>query len=125
MTDTSRFLPEIPCDLPGGPRPMIAVVDAKAGHARELRAEIEEEAASVRREPGCLLLTSAAKPGALRTQAVLVIVFFLIAIARAWQLIGTRGSMLLSVIAETAEQHRAGGASDPEPSDRRGTTAAR
>ncbi len=33
---------------------MIAVVDARAGHARELRAAIEELAAAVRREPGCL-----------------------------------------------------------------------
>ena len=54
MTETSRYLPEVPADLPGGPRPMIAVVDAKAGHAGQLRAAIEELAAAVRREPGCL-----------------------------------------------------------------------
>ena len=33
---------------------MIAVVHARAGHARELPAAIEELAAAVRREPGCL-----------------------------------------------------------------------
>ncbi len=54
MTDTSRYLPEIPGNLPAGPRPMIAVVDAKPGHAPELRAAIEALAAAVRREPGCL-----------------------------------------------------------------------
>ena len=54
MTDRSRYLPEIPAGLPGGRRPMIAVVDAKTGHAPELRAAIEELAAAVRREPGCL-----------------------------------------------------------------------
>jgi hypothetical protein len=36
VTDASRYLPEVPGDLPGGLRPMIAVVDAKAGHADEL-----------------------------------------------------------------------------------------
>jgi hypothetical protein len=61
------------------------------------------------------LLISAARPGALRTQAVLVIAFFLIAIACAWQLIGTRGSMLLSIIAETASRHRADRTSGPQP----------
>jgi hypothetical protein len=71
------------------------------------------------------LLTGTARPGALRTQAVLVIVFFLIAIARAWQLIGGRGCRLLSIIAETASQHRASSASDPQPSDSRGPAAAR
>jgi hypothetical protein len=65
------------------------------------------------------LLAGAAKPGALRTQAVLVIVFFLIAIARAWQLIGARSSMLLNVIAETASRHRADRTSDPQPSGTR------
>jgi hypothetical protein len=65
------------------------------------------------------LLTGAAKPGALRTQAVLVIIFFLIAIARAWQLIGARSSMLLSVVAETASRHRAGRTSNPQPSGTR------
>ena len=54
MTGTTRYLPEIPGDLPAGPRPMIAAVDAKTGHTRELRAAIEELAAAVRREPGCL-----------------------------------------------------------------------
>jgi hypothetical protein len=29
VTDASRYLPEVPGDLPGGPRPMIAVVDAR------------------------------------------------------------------------------------------------
>ena len=54
MTGTTRYLPEIPGDLPAGSRPMIAIVDAKTGHTRELRAAIEELAAAVRREPGCL-----------------------------------------------------------------------
>jgi hypothetical protein len=54
------------------------------------------------------LLTGTLGPGALQTQAILVIVFFLIAIARAWQLIGARGSKLLSVIAEIAHRHQAG-----------------
>jgi quinol monooxygenase YgiN len=54
VTDTSRYPPRVSDDLPGGPRPMIAVVDARPGHARELRAAIEELAVSVRREPGCL-----------------------------------------------------------------------
>jgi len=54
VTDSSRYLPRVSDDLPGGPRPMIAVVDARTGHARELRAAIEELAVSVRREPGCL-----------------------------------------------------------------------
>jgi quinol monooxygenase YgiN len=54
MTDTSRYLPELSRDLPEGPRPMISVVDAMTGHVPELRAAIEELAAAVRREPGCL-----------------------------------------------------------------------
>jgi hypothetical protein len=62
------------------------------------------------------LLTTAAKPDALRTQAALVIFFLLVAITSAWQLIGAHGGMLLSVIAETASRHRADGASDPQPS---------
>lgn len=33
---------------------MIAVVDAKAGHAPELGAAVQELVAAVRREPGCL-----------------------------------------------------------------------
>jgi hypothetical protein len=75
------------------------------------------------------LLVGATRPGALRIQAVLVIAFFLIAIAGAWQLIGARASMLLSVIAETASRHRADTASDPQPSrtlqghQRRGVSA--
>ena len=69
------------------------------------------------------LLTGAGKPGALQTQAILVIVFFLIAIGRAWRLIGARDSRLLSAIAETAARHRADSTSDPEPPGRRGTTA--
>jgi len=59
-------------------------------------------------------LTSAPGPGSLRTQAFLVIAFFLIAIARAWRLIGGRGSRLLSAVAETARR-RADPAADPEP----------
>jgi len=70
------------------------------------------------------LLAGAARPGALRTQGVLVIVFFLIAITRAWQLIGGRDRKLLSIIAETAKRHQADSASDPEPPDSCGTTAA-
>jgi quinol monooxygenase YgiN len=55
MTDTtSRYQPQIPANLPAGPRPMIAVVDAKPGHAPQLRTAIEELAAAVRCEPGCL-----------------------------------------------------------------------
>jgi quinol monooxygenase YgiN len=38
----------------GGDTLAIAVVDAKAGHAAQLRAAIEELAAAVRCEPGCL-----------------------------------------------------------------------
>ncbi len=71
------------------------------------------------------LLNSAAQPGALETQAVLVIVFFLIAISRAWRLIGGRGSKLLSVIAETAQRHGADSASDPASSGSRSTAADR
>ena len=71
-------------------------------------------------------LNSAAQPGALETQAVLVIVFFLyIAISRAWRLIGGHGSKLLSVIAETAQRHGADSASDPASSGSRSTAADR
>jgi hypothetical protein len=59
------------------------------------------------------LLTGAARAGALEIQAVLVIVFFLIAIERAWQIIGGRDSRLLGVIAEIAG-NRTGGAADPD-----------
>lgn len=55
------------------------------------------------------LLTGATRPGAVETQAILVMVFFLLAIERAWQTIGGRDSRLLSVIAETA-RNRIGGA---------------
>lgn len=48
------------------------------------------------------LLASTGGPAALRTQAVLIIFLFLIALERAWQLIGGRTSRLLSVLAETA-----------------------
>jgi hypothetical protein len=50
---------------------------------------------------GSCLLTGAPRPGALGTQAVLAIVFILIAIERAWQIIGGRDSRLLSVITES------------------------
>lgn len=53
MTGTAAYLPDIPDDLPAGPRPMLAAVDALPGHADELRAAITELAAAVRREPGC------------------------------------------------------------------------
>jgi len=39
------------------PRPMIAVLDAKPGHADALRQLITELAAQVRREPGCVTFT--------------------------------------------------------------------
>jgi len=69
------------------------------------------------------LLADAVRPGALGTQAVLVIVFILIAIERAWQVIGGLGSRLLSVITESA-MHRAGGTADPErPNGAEVTTA--
>lgn len=58
------------------------------------------------------LLAGPVRPDPLDTQAVLVIVFFLVAIERAWQIIGGRGSGLLSVIAEFA-RNRAGDAEDP------------
>ena len=41
-----------------GPRPMIAVLDARPGLAGQLREKIAELAAQVRREPGCLALTA-------------------------------------------------------------------
>jgi hypothetical protein len=62
------------------------------------------------------LLTGAARLGALQTQAFLVIAFFLIAIERAWGIIGGRDSRLLSVITEVA-RNRAGVAADAESSD--------
>ena len=54
MTSDAAYMPEVPGDLPAGPRPMIAVVDALPGHADELRGAIAELAAAVRREPGCV-----------------------------------------------------------------------
>ena len=54
MTGERTFLPEVGDDLPAGPRPMIAVIDALPGHAGELRAAVRTLAAAVRREPGCL-----------------------------------------------------------------------
>lgn len=42
-----------------GPRPMIAVLDARPGLAGRLREKIAEQlAAQVRREPGCLTFTA-------------------------------------------------------------------
>jgi len=41
-----------------GPRPMIAVLDARPGLAGQLREKIAELAAQVRREPGCLTFTA-------------------------------------------------------------------
>ena len=41
-----------------GPRPMIAVLDARPGLASQLREKIAELAAHVRREPGCLTFTA-------------------------------------------------------------------
>jgi len=41
-----------------GPRPMIAVLDARPGLAGQLREKIAELAAHVRREPGCLTFTA-------------------------------------------------------------------
>jgi hypothetical protein len=58
------------------------------------------------------LLGGAAGHGDLRVQAFLVIAFFLIAIARAWQLIGGRGSRLPGVIAETVSQRGTSSASE-------------
>lgn len=40
MTSDAAYMPEVPRDLPAGPRPMIAVVDALPGHADQLRAAI-------------------------------------------------------------------------------------
>jgi quinol monooxygenase YgiN len=44
-------------DLPG-PRPMIAVLDARPGLADQLRVKIAELVAHVRREPGCVTFTA-------------------------------------------------------------------
>ena len=55
MTGVSAYTPQLADDLPAGPRPMIAVVDALPGHAGELAAAIAELAVAVRREPGCLI----------------------------------------------------------------------
>ena len=41
-----------------GPRPMIAVLDARPALAGQLREKIAELAALVRREPGCLIFTA-------------------------------------------------------------------
>src|ERR1700735_2414451 len=41
-----------------GPRPIIAVLDARPGLAGQLREKIAELAAQVRREPGCLTFTA-------------------------------------------------------------------
>ena len=41
-----------------GPRPMIAVLDARPGLAGQLREKIAELAAHVRCEPGCLAFTA-------------------------------------------------------------------
>ena len=41
-----------------GPRPMIAVLDARPGLAGQLREKIAELAAHVRRESGCLIFTA-------------------------------------------------------------------
>ena len=41
-----------------GPRPMVAVLDARPGLAGQLREKIAELAAQVRREPGCLTFTA-------------------------------------------------------------------
>src|ERR1700722_16850422 len=53
----SHQSPRVSRDDPG-PRPMIAVLDARPGLAGQLREKIAELAAQVRREPGCLALTA-------------------------------------------------------------------
>ena len=54
---------------------------------------------------GISLMRDPQDPGALQTQGVLVILFFLIAIARAWQLIGVHDTGLPSVIGDLVREH--------------------
>lgn len=53
MTGERTFMPEVDEDLPAGPRPMVAVIDARPGHADALRAAVVTLATAVRQEPGC------------------------------------------------------------------------
>ena len=54
MTDRAAYTPTIGDDLPPGPRPMIAIIDALPGHDSELRSSVIELTNAVRSEPGCL-----------------------------------------------------------------------
>jgi len=56
---------------------------------------------------GIDLILHPGDPGAIQSQGILVVVFFLIAIARAWQLLGARDTGLAAVVADLVrERHR-------------------
>ncbi len=65
---------------------------------------------------GIGLAGSARDPSAIDNEAVLCIVFFLFAIARAWQLVGARDTSLLSTFAEIAQQQVRGQRAPPAES---------
>ena len=54
---------------------------------------------------GISLMRHPQDPGAVQTQGVLVVLFFLIAIARAWQLIGVHDTGLPAVIGDLVREH--------------------
>lgn len=67
---------------------------------------------------GIRLDGSARDLSAIDNQGVLSIVFFLFAIARAWQLVGARDTSLLSTVAEMAQQQVRGQRTLPTEADR-------
>jgi hypothetical protein len=54
---------------------------------------------------GITLMQHPADLGAVQTQGILVVVFFLIAIARAWQLIGVHDTGLAAVVVDLMREH--------------------
>jgi hypothetical protein len=64
---------------------------------------------------GLDMLRRPSDPSAVHFQALLVIVFFVIAIARAWQMIGARGTRLLAMVADLLQERSA--TSDPATAD--------
>jgi len=67
------------------------------------------------------LINNAHDEGAVRTIAVLTVVFFLVGIARAWQLIGARDRGLVGILREAIHEHTApAGVEDGHPEQRGG-----
>jgi GNAT superfamily N-acetyltransferase len=93
--------------------PELAYELLRAAHGRGYATEAGRAVVTWASEAGYRRLWAGVWDWNAASRRVLVIVFILIAIERAWQVIGGLGSRLLSVITEIA-MHRAGGTADPE-----------